>query len=39
MTKEKFPELQKLSPAGKALAVELWDDLTYDPDELPFTEE
>ncbi|MGA8659134.1 MAG: addiction module protein [Chthoniobacterales bacterium] len=38
--KEKIPELQKLSPADKfALAVELWDELSSNPGEIPVTEE
>jgi putative addiction module component (TIGR02574 family) len=38
--KEKIPELQKLSTADKfALAVELWDELSSNPDEIPVTEE
>lgn len=40
MIKEKIPELQTLSPAEKfALAIELWDELYSNPDELPVTEE
>jgi len=40
MIKETIPELQKLSTADKfALAVELWDELSSDPDEIPVTEE
>jgi putative addiction module component (TIGR02574 family) len=40
MIKEKIPELQKLSTAEKfALAVELWDELSSNPDEIPVTEE
>src|SRR5258705_13493015 len=40
MIKEKIPELQKLSTADKfALAVELWDELSSNPDEIPVTEE
>jgi hypothetical protein len=39
MIKEKIPELQKLSIADKfALAVELWDELSSNPDEIPVTE-
>ena len=35
-----IPELQKLSTADKfALAVELWDELSSKPDEIPVTEE
>ena len=38
--KEKIPELQKLSTADKfALAVELWDELSSNPDEIAVTEE
>ena len=38
--KEKIPELQKLSTADKiALAVELWDELSSRPDEIPVTED
>jgi putative addiction module component (TIGR02574 family) len=38
--KETIPELQKLSTADKfALAVELWDELSSNPDEIPVTEE
>ena len=38
--KEKIPELQKLSTADKfALAVELWDELSSNPDAIPVTEE
>jgi putative addiction module component (TIGR02574 family) len=40
MIKETIPELQKLSTADKfALAVELSDELSSDPDEIPVTEE
>ena len=40
MIKETIPELQKLSAADKfALAVELWDELSSNPDEIPVTEE
>jgi putative addiction module component (TIGR02574 family) len=40
MIKETIPELQKLSVADKfALAVELWDELSSNPDEIPVTEE
>jgi putative addiction module component (TIGR02574 family) len=40
MIKETIPELQKLSTADKfALAVELWDELSSNPDEIPVTEE
>ena len=40
MIKETIPELQKLSTADKfALAVELWDELSSSPDEIPVTEE
>jgi putative addiction module component (TIGR02574 family) len=40
MIKETIPELQKLSTADKfALAVELWDELYSNPDEMPVTEE
>src|ERR1700682_5563606 len=40
MIKESIPELQKLSTADKfALAVELWDELSSNPDEMPVTEE
>jgi hypothetical protein len=39
MIKETIPELQKLSTADKfALAVELWDELSSNPDEIPVTE-
>jgi hypothetical protein len=35
MIKETIPELEKLSPADKfALAVELWDELSSNPDEI-----
>ena len=40
MIKETIPELQKLSTADKfALAVELWNELSSNPDEIPVTEE
>ena len=40
MIKETIPELQNLSTADKfALAVELWDELSSNPDEMPVTEE
>jgi putative addiction module component (TIGR02574 family) len=40
MIKETIPELQKLSTADKfALAVELWDELSSNLDEIPVTEE
>ncbi|MBV8967770.1 MAG: addiction module protein [Verrucomicrobia bacterium] len=40
MSKEKIPELQKLSTADKfAVTVELWDELSSNPDEIPVTEE
>jgi hypothetical protein len=40
MIKETIPKLQKLSTADKfALAVELWDELSSNPDEIPVTEE
>ena len=40
MIKETIPELQKLSTADKfALAVELWDELSSNPDAIPVTEE
>jgi putative addiction module component (TIGR02574 family) len=40
MIKETIPELEKLSTADKfALAVELWDELSSNPDEIPVTEE
>jgi putative addiction module component (TIGR02574 family) len=40
MIKETIPELQKLSAVDKfALAVELWDELSSNPDEIPVTEE
>jgi putative addiction module component (TIGR02574 family) len=40
MIKDKIPELQRLSPAEKfALAIELWDELSSNPDEIPVTEE
>jgi hypothetical protein len=39
MIEETVPELQKLSTADKfALAVELWDELSSNPDEIPVTE-
>jgi len=39
MINETIPELQKLSTADKfALAVELWDELSSNPDEMPVTE-
>ena len=39
MIKDKIPELQKLSMADKfALAVELWDEVTSTPEEIPVTE-
>jgi putative addiction module component (TIGR02574 family) len=38
--KDEIPELQKLSMADKfALAVELWDEVTSTPEEIPVTEE
>ena len=38
--KETISELQKLSTADRfALAVELWDELSSNPDEMPVTEE
>jgi putative addiction module component (TIGR02574 family) len=38
--KETIPELQTLSPAEKfALAIELWDELASNPDEIPVTDE
>jgi len=40
MIKETIPELQTLSPAEKfALAIELWDELASNPDEIPVTDE
>jgi putative addiction module component (TIGR02574 family) len=40
MIKETIPKLQKLSAAHKfALAVELWYELSSNPDEIPVTEE
>jgi putative addiction module component (TIGR02574 family) len=40
MIKETIPELYKLSAADKfALAVELWDELSSNPDEIPVTED
>jgi putative addiction module component (TIGR02574 family) len=40
MIEETIPELQKLSTADKfGLAVELWDELSSNPDEIPVTEE
>ena len=40
MIKETIPELQSLSPAQKfALAIELWDELASNPDEIPVTDE
>jgi putative addiction module component (TIGR02574 family) len=37
---ETIPELQKLSTADKfALAVELWDELSSNPDEMPVNED
>jgi putative addiction module component (TIGR02574 family) len=40
MIKDKIPELLKLSPADKfALAVELWDELSSNPDDIPVTDE
>jgi putative addiction module component (TIGR02574 family) len=40
MIKETIPELKKLSTADKfALAIELWDELSSNPDEIPVTEE
>ena len=40
MIKETIPELQRLSTADKfVLAVELWDELSSNPDEIPVTEE
>ena len=40
MIKDKIPELQKLSTADKfALAVELWDELSSNSEEIPVTEE
>jgi len=38
--KETIPKLQSLSPAQKfALAIELWDELASNPDEIPVTDE
>ena len=40
MIKETIPKLQSLSPAQKfALAIELWDELASNPDEIPVTDE
>jgi putative addiction module component (TIGR02574 family) len=40
MIKDKIPELQKLSTSDKfALAVELWDELSSNSEEIPVTEE
>ncbi|MBV8213805.1 MAG: addiction module protein [Verrucomicrobia bacterium] len=40
MIKDKIPELQTLSLAEKfALAIELWDELASNPDEIPVTDE
>jgi putative addiction module component (TIGR02574 family) len=40
MIKETIPELRKHLAADKfALAVELWDELSSNPDEIPVTEE
>ena len=40
MIKETIPELQTLSPAQKfALAIELWDELASNPDEIPVADE
>ena len=40
MIKDTIPELQTLSPAQKfALAIELWDELASNPDEIPVTDE
>jgi putative addiction module component (TIGR02574 family) len=40
MIKERIPELQTLSTADKfALAVELWNELSSNADEIPVTEE
>ena len=40
MIKETIPEIQTLSPAQKfALAIELWDELASNPDEIPVTDE
>jgi putative addiction module component (TIGR02574 family) len=37
--KDQIPELQKLSAVDKfALAVELWDELSSNPEEIPVTE-
>ena len=38
--KETIPKLQSLSPAQKfALAIELWDELASNPDEIPVADE
>ena len=38
--KDKIPELQKLSMTDKlTLAVELWDELSSNPEQIPVTEE
>ena len=40
MIKETIPALRKLSNADRfALAVELWDELSSNPDEIPLSEE
>jgi hypothetical protein len=40
MIKETIPELETLSPAEKfALAIELWDELASNPDEILVTDE
>jgi putative addiction module component (TIGR02574 family) len=40
MIMETIPELQKLSTVDKfALAVELWDELSFNPDDIPVSEE
>jgi putative addiction module component (TIGR02574 family) len=40
MIKEKIPELQTLSAAEKfALAIELWDELASNPDQIPVTDD
>ena len=40
MIKEMIPELQRLSPGEKfALAMELWDELASNRDEIPVTDE
>jgi putative addiction module component (TIGR02574 family) len=40
MVKDKIPDLQKLSAAEKlALAYELWEDASCDPDAIPVSEE